>query len=176
MSRWALGAILIHGLLAAPAWAQEPGLSARHRHMLKALGYPVVMPAYVPAGYQVARVEVLWVAGQGPGDGPEYAVTWHCMTCKSGPMPFTVRAASGGFGGPGGEVQHVLSHPRYGRLTLEEFKPTAEGGHLLDLAHRYYMLNWFGAGPLYYSLVTDGDSPAPALSELKRVIQSLRPL
>lgn len=61
-------------LMAAPAQALEPGLSDRHRHMLKALGLPVVVPKYIPSGYQVERVEVRWVAGQGPGDGPEYAI------------------------------------------------------------------------------------------------------
>lgn len=64
-----------------------------------------------------------------------------------------------------------MTHARYGPLTLEAFKPIAQGGQL-DIPS-YYMLNWFGQGPLYYSLITDSDEAAPALGELKRVVQSL---
>jgi hypothetical protein len=167
-------------LKAPPSQAAKPAPPPAHQliatqiRLLKALGSPVMVPSYVPKGYELDGL-YLQYTHPGPGGGPGYELRYRCF-CEGQNSMFTLRGSTGGFGGPGGDEHFSVAHPQLGKITIEYFKP---GGLFADLKQGYYLSDWIGKGPLYFSLVTGSgeladESPPPSRAEVSKVVQGLR--
>lgn len=161
-------------ILAKPAPPPAHQLIVPQIRLLKALGSPVMVPGYLPPGYELEGL-YLQYTHPGPGGGPGYELRYRCF-CDGRNGMLTLRGSTGGFGGPGGDEHFAVTHPQLGKITVEYFKP---GGLFPDLKQGYYLSDWVGKGPLYFSIVTgSGDlsdeAPPPSRAEISKVVQGLR--
>ncbi len=165
-----LGALLIGIGVSAAQAASAPAhkLQAPHLRLLKALQVPIAVPGYLPKDCSLMRV----LATQdtpGPGSGPGYEIDYVCPDTGN----FTVRGATGGFGGPSGDKIESVWNPVYGKITINLF--LVDGN--LKIEEPYFYSDWVGKGPLYYSIISGGEGlDQMKLPEAKKVLQSLKPL
>lgn len=162
-----LMSVLTPAAYAAPAKPAHQ-LEAQHIRLLKALQVPVAVPTYLPKDCSLMGVKATQDA-PGPGGGAGYEIEYVCPTTGN----FTVRGASGGFGGPSGDKLETVWNPVYGKITLNLFLT----GGMQKLESPYFFTDWVGKGPLYYSVISGGDGlDQMALPEARKVLQSLKPL
>ncbi|PIQ25648.1 hypothetical protein COW36_21640 [bacterium (Candidatus Blackallbacteria) CG17_big_fil_post_rev_8_21_14_2_50_48_46] len=148
-------------------------LNASQLRLLKALGTPVVVPGYMPAGYTLEGVYAQQTCA-GVGGGPGYELRYlHIGEDTSSVI--ILRGATGGFGGPAGDERLLVKNPVLGPVGLEYFKPG--GASMPELKQGYYLSDWVGKGPLYFSIITTGnlsdEFAPPARAELIKVLQAL---
>lgn len=96
--------------------ADQARLSPEQVTMLMAFGYPVAVPAFVPAGFEVAEVEVLppEPAALDPFNaGYRIAYRQTVATDTASPTCFEIEGALGGFGGPLPEQRMDASLPDF---------------------------------------------------------------
>lgn len=156
-------------LSAPPGQAAKPAPPPAHQllapqiRLLKALGSPVTVPGYVPKGYELDGL-YLQYTHPGPGGGPGYELRYRCFCegqtacspCGAQPVVLAAPAGMTFFGFPppiGSDHSGVFQAWRFGLFA--------------DLKQGYYLSDWVGKGPLYFSLVTgSGELGAPSAAAL----------
>jgi hypothetical protein len=114
---------------------QNSRLSASQLQELNAVGMKIVVPTYVPAGFQVVNVSTR----KDPRFGPGYLINY-----RKGNLCFGIEATSGGIGGlpPGDAGSYPVKNGALGKSQLEQYRPgTMQGPRLIG--------QWASRGPFY---------------------------
>jgi hypothetical protein len=114
---------------------QDSRLSAAQLQQLNAVGMKIVVPTYVPAGFQAVDV----VSRKDARFGPAYLIMY-----RKGNTCFGVEATSGGIGGlpPGDAGSYPIKNGAIGKSQLEQYRPGTVQGPLL-------VGQWASRGPFY---------------------------
>ncbi len=169
-------ATLCEAVSANPAGSQlRPDQLAR----LRAIGAPVAVPGYVPAGFRLTSVDThpcpRGVGGASPACrfGPQYVLRY-----VKGAASFDIEGTNGGIGDTGDDYRMVVRNAVYGPVTLyfgtgrhgfgaEKPAPPA----MTHTAQPRLISEWIGRQPFYHLI---GANVVP--SDAAKVLASLRPL
>lgn len=136
-----LGSLFIAAAMSPIALAQQAGakLSAAQIQKLESLGVKIAVPAYVPDGFRVDKVEVVPCPPGSRRFCPQYTIMYRGPknTC------FAVESTGGGIGGlPDGDRSFPVNSPLFGESSLELGKYSqAQSATLLG--------QWLGESPFY---------------------------
>ncbi|MBD1845948.1 hypothetical protein H6F89_21550 [Cyanobacteria bacterium FACHB-63] len=145
------------GIVLGEAPSAQGGLSSSQQARLKALGIAIAIPASVPAGYTVSKVDVKPCPANAPRSdkgvcrfGPQYGIVYRNAQQD---RCFAIEATGGGVGGVPSEYEVKVKTELLGETSLlfgqqnGEFKtPSAQQ---LDSPQPNLLTDWAGISPFY---------------------------
>lgn len=117
-------------------------LSDKQTNQLKSLGVKIAIPSYVPAGFQVASVQVKPCPSGVRRFCPDYAITYR----NSNNSCFAIESAGGGIGGlPPVDLQqeYPVNNPILGKSVVLKYPKSRVPSGLTLIG------DWMGKGPFY---------------------------
>jgi hypothetical protein len=141
---------LVSFLVSAPAEAkpQLTGMTDAQRTTLKSLGMKIIVPGYVPKGFQVVGITARPCAPSGCGRGkPEYSITY----LSPRKACFEIEGTSGGLGGPALERAVPVTSKVFGATEVGFYPGNSLSSDWLSLSP--------SSGP-YYRLSSRKGSPS----------------
>lgn len=141
-------------------------LSDRQTNQLKSLGTKVAIPSYIPAGFQVASVQVKPCPSGVRRFCPNYAIIYR----NSNNSCFAIESTGGGIGDmPSADLEqeYAVNNPILGKSALLKYRknPRLSGPALTG--------SWMGQGPFYRFTGAGSrlflDTAPPELSNCKNI-------
>lgn len=182
ISTIATGIAIVQFTLAA---AQAAALTTQQKAKLKSLGIKVAVPAYVPAGFRVDKVQVepcpAGVPRSSKGTcrfGPNYGIVYRHAnnTC------FAIQETGGGIGGPAYDYAFPVNTPLFGQVFLQfgqntDQQPQSPTQQQLASPQKNLFMDWGGDGPFYRLIGADfvrstyyGERPGKPVSQCRNTI------
>lgn len=126
---------------------------------LQSLGIKIVIPTYIPDGFQVAEVETKpCPSGQKPPCrfGPTYKIVYR----NANNLAFSIESASGGFGGLEPEYNLPINSPLFGNSYLYYGYYKGRNGPVLNLGKVMYS-EWLKGDRQYYRFYNINSNLSP---------------
>lgn len=120
----------------------NPQLSDRQTNQLKSLGIKVAIPSYIPAGFQVASVQIKPCPSGVRRFCPNYAITYR----NSNKSCFAIESTGGGIGdmpSAGLEQEYPVNNPILGKSVVLKYRKNDR------LSGPTLIGSWMGKGPFY---------------------------
>ncbi len=167
--RFIIAGLILVLLTTAGGFAEEGpmdpsigGLTPLQVKVLRATGLPVLLPTYMPQGFQLERIIINISTKTRFGGGPSYKAIY-----RGGDTAFIIESASGGIGGVPGDVLKVVNSKLLGKVNLIS-SSQAGGMKKTDLISDWarYENHFFRlTGPGFYSETEKLQSISPVDAE-----------
>lgn len=182
ISAIAAGIAVVQFTLAA---SRTPTLTNQQKATLKALGIKIALPAYVPAGFRVDKVQVEACPSGVPRSatgtcrfGPAYGIVYRSAnnTC------FAIEATGGGIGGPAYDYAFPVDTQLFGQVSLQfgqntDKQPQPATEQQLASPQKNLFMDWGGDGPFYRLIGADfirntyyGERPGKSVTHCRNTL------